>query len=312
MQKNRNIKDTKIIIDVLKTLIYFHNFDYPLTLNQLHNFSHFSKIEISNALKELINRKIVFQFDNYFTLQTQINIINNRLESEKRAKKMLKWAFRIGYFIRLFPYVRGVFLSGSISKNQFKKTDDIDYFIITSPNRLWIARTFLIAFKKVFLLNSKKYFCVNYFKSSNALEIEEKNRFTATELATLIPVYDVELLRKMKDINSWVKDYFPNFSTNTYKQNLIKNGFVKRIIERLLQGKFGDYLEIKCMTITHNHQCEKFKKLKKEDFSLAFKSTRETSKHHPENYQSKIVYLMNSQIKLLNHKHNLKIPLENG
>ena len=80
-------------------------------------------------------------------------------------------------------------ISGSLSKGYYDDDGDIDFFIITSPKRLWIARTFLILYKKIFLLNSRKYFCVNYFISSNALEIEEKNIFTATELTTLLPMF---------------------------------------------------------------------------------------------------------------------------
>src|SRR4029453_8923510 len=95
--------------------------------------------------------------------------------------------------IASFPYVRCVCISGSLSKKYFDDTTDIDFFVITKPGRLWVCRTFLILFKKLFLLNSKKYFCINYFIDSDNLEIPDQNIFTATELTTLIPMHDYEL-----------------------------------------------------------------------------------------------------------------------
>ena len=86
----------------------------------------------------------------------------------------------------MFPFVRGVFLSGSISKGFMSESDDIDYFIITAPGRLWLTRTLLILFKKIFLFNSFRNFCLNYFIDSENLYIPEHNRYTATEIVFLI------------------------------------------------------------------------------------------------------------------------------
>ena len=77
-------------------------------------------------------------------------------------------------FISKFPYVRAILLSGSISKGYMDKDSDVDYFIITQPNRLWVTRLLLMLFKKIFLFNSRKVFCINYFVDSEKLEIEEK------------------------------------------------------------------------------------------------------------------------------------------
>ena len=45
----------------------------------------------------------------------------------------------------------------------------------------------------------------NYFVDSQHLEIEEKNIFTATELATLIPACNKEIYNTLIDTNSWMK-----------------------------------------------------------------------------------------------------------
>jgi hypothetical protein len=76
-----------------------------------------------------------------------------------------------------------------LSKNFADERADIDYFVVTKANRLWIARTLMHLFKKLtFLVGKQHYFCMNYFVDEEALTIQEKNLFTAVEVATLIPV----------------------------------------------------------------------------------------------------------------------------
>jgi hypothetical protein len=88
-----------------------------------------------------------------------------------------------------FPFVRGIGISGSLSKNYADEDADIDFFIITSRNHLWIARTFLHGLKKLsFLVGKQDWYCMNYFIDEEALVIAEKNIFTATEVVTLKPV----------------------------------------------------------------------------------------------------------------------------
>ena len=295
--------------DVLKTLLYFDAFKYPLIIEEITLFSQFSINDIKAVLHKLVQDKIVFKHKEFYSTTTKTCRIERREKGNKQAKQILKKAKRVSKFISQFPFVEGVFLSGSLSKGYFGENDDIDYFIVTSPNRLWIARTLLIAYKKIFLLNSKKYFCVNYFMSTNALEVQEKNRFTATEFATLIPMSGNGIYQSLQDKNSWVLDYFPNYNQEK-KSHPIKRKPLKRISEYLLNGKIGDRLEKKFMKITKKHQQKKFKKLHKSDFDIAFKGDENTSKHHPDNHQVRIIKLLNDKINAFNKEHQLEIPLE--
>ncbi len=113
--------------------------------------------------------------------------------------------------ISRFPFVRAVLASGSLSKGYMDEKSDIDFFIITAPHRLWIARTLLVLYKRLFLGGSHKHFCVNYFVDEDHLEIEEKNLFTATELATVLPLYGAEQYKSLIKTNGWVRDFFPNY-----------------------------------------------------------------------------------------------------
>jgi hypothetical protein len=295
--------------DVLKTLLYFDAFQYPLTFDEILSFSQFSKDDIKITLKELIDKKIVFCLNDYYGTTEKIYRIERRDIGNKNAQKILKKAQKVSGFIGQFPFVEAVFVSGSLSKGYFGEGDDIDFFIVTAPNRLWLSRTLLIIYKKLFLLNSKKYFCVNYFMSSNALEVKEKNRFTATEFATLIPMNGNGIYNELQKNNLWVLDYFPNYDKD--KKSLpLKRNFFKRVLEFLLNGYIGNILEKTFMKMTKKHQQKKFIKMKKKDFKVAFKGDENTSKHHPDNHQKRIIKLLNKKITSLNDEFNLEIPLE--
>ena len=56
-----------------------------------------------------------------------------------------KWGASI---IAAFPFVRAVGISGSLSKQYADENSDIDYFIITAANRLWIAKNLPAYFQK--------------------------------------------------------------------------------------------------------------------------------------------------------------------
>ena len=295
--------------DILKTLLYFDIFNYPLHLEEIVNYSHFSSDEIQEELLNLSSNHLVYKINNFYSLEKEDSFVLKRVEENSRAKKMIKKASLFSRFISQFPFVRGVFISGSLSKGSFEKGDDIDYFIVTSPNRLWLARTILIFYKKVFLLNSKKYFCINYLMSTNALEIAEKNRFTATEFVTLIPMFGDSVYQDLQEKNTWILKYFPNYNIkNTPK--VLKNTWLKQFLEFLFQGKLGARLDEKFMKITKKHQYKKFEELKNNDFEVAFKGDKNTSKHHPNNYQTKVVEALNNKIKKFNKKYSLEIPLE--
>ncbi|MBC7865770.1 MAG: hypothetical protein IAF38_22545, partial [Bacteroidia bacterium] len=152
--------------DVLCAIAYFDVFSYPLKISEIAESikSPSDPAELINCLVSLINRGLLETKDNFYYLKGSVaENIEKRKIGNAGAEKVFPRALRSAKLISRFPFVEGVCISGSLSKNYFDKDADVDFFIITKSGRLWICRTFLIAFKKIFLFNSKKYFCVNYF-----------------------------------------------------------------------------------------------------------------------------------------------------
>lgn len=287
---------------LLEIFCYFDIFHYPLTFEELVLLS--SKTFNRSDLQELIKSGIVCQNQEYYHLIDSPICVENRKKGNVRALKLENKAIDNAMFIGQFPFVRSVSISGSMSKGYLSEDADIDYFIITDPGRLWIARTLLILYKKLFLFNSNKYFCVNYFIDTDNLAIEEKNQFTATEVVTLRNVYGPEVHRQFERANQWAFSRFPNYETNHLSQPS-KSKWFKRLTEKLLSGRLGDQIDIWCLMKTINRWRSKFGGMEEVDFKIAFKSRRSISKHHPNNFQKKVLEALSQKKVNLSVKHNI-------
>ena len=198
-------------MSALKTILYFSLFKYPLTRTEIFQFSdNTDQKEIDSEIDLLLKKGVIFNFDGFYIDVNNPDRVERRLKGNEMARNIMPKAVKVSRKIAKFPYIKGVCLSGALSKGFYDDDGDFDFFIITKPNRLWIARTLLVLYKKIFLLNSKKYFCVNYFISTDQLEISEQNLFTATEISTLIPLYGTETFKDFLTANSWATPYFPN------------------------------------------------------------------------------------------------------
>ena len=300
---------------LLKPILYFSLFKYPLTEEEIFNFSKAeSKEQIKLDLIELVNDDIIYKIDDFYLTENNETLIKRRLEGNKMAKNIYQKALTVSRLISKFPYVECVGISGSLSKGYYDDDGDIDFFIITSPKRLWIARTFLILYKKIFLLNSRKYFCVNYFISSNALEIEEKNIFTATELTTLLPMFGNGSFHKFYEKNKWVENYLPNkgVTDGLSKLTRVNKPLLTKITEYFLDSKIGDLLDSIFLRLTYHKWKIKFNHLEERQFNVAMKSTKNISKHHPLNFQRKVIDRLNDRYDELREKHNIHIAKENA
>ena len=198
----------KAIINVLE---YFDFFQHSLYPDEIHKYLSLkaSQEAVLKNLEEMASAGYIFTKNGLWALKTKS--LDLRLNNLKRNARLLRISKKMGWIIRKFPFVKGVYISGSLSKQGANDNADIDYFIITKNNRAWSARLFLTAFKKIFLLNNKRYFCINFFLDENHLELNKKNIYTAVESASLIPLHNKGLLGKFYEKNPFIRDYFPNF-----------------------------------------------------------------------------------------------------
>lgn len=275
---------------VLAVLAYFDVFDYALTYSELKLYTKgMEEEELKVEIERLKSNSLIVETDNFFGLILPKDRGEEIVEGKKRAEQFRKKALRRAQFIGKFPFVRGVCISGSFSKGFMPKDGDVDFFIVTKHNRLWLARTFLILYKKIALFNSRKFFCVNYFIGEKELKIDQENVFTATELFTLIPVVNKEVYNQLIEVNGWYKNYYNEKISEKTNSERFRRSLIQLALEPILNTKMGDVLDRRMMKITLSRWMKKFPHLPSIDFEIAFKSTRNVSKHHPSNFQKRVL-----------------------
>jgi hypothetical protein len=298
------LTDTNVLSEressVIKTLLYFDLFNYPLATDEIKKFcrADFSEHNLDETLYSLLEKQLLFSKNNYFLLANDFKKVQQRIEDNKRAQAVMKKAKFFSKLISQFPYVRAVFISGSLSKGVMHKDSDVDYFIITAPNRLWLCRTLLVLFKKIFLFNSHKYFCVNYFVDENHLRINDKNIFTATEIASLIPMVNHDLFKLFIERNNWVYGFLPNAGQTEFASFPLKRNYLKTFFEKLFSGKIGNYFETTSLKKTVSYWQKKYRYHPEIDFTDTIRARSEVAKYHPNKFQHKVLKKLEERISL--------------
>lgn len=194
--------------NILRTLLYYDIFKHPLKPDEIFSLlpqNSITKKDVSDVLLQISkeNPKVNTK-ENYYFIVGNEDYIELRKSRESYSKKSWKLAKFVTHIIKRFPFVRAVFVTGSLSKNSSMPDSDLDFMVVTAKNRLWISRTLLMLFKKVLLFNSHKYFCINYFISKDSLGICEKNIFIATEIVHIKSTFNTGLMNKFLEANLWV------------------------------------------------------------------------------------------------------------
>jgi hypothetical protein len=271
---------------------YHDIFRYPVTAAEIWRFldQPVSREQLSIQLEEMVAASQLYVQDGLYTAKEDPSLIERRHDGNIRAAELLPIGYCIGRFLGKFPFVRGVGISGSLSKDFADDQADIDYFIITKANRLWIARTLLHCLKKLsFLIGKQHWFCMNYFIDEDALLMPEQNLFIAIETTTLKPVSG-KAIPAFFSANLWARKYFPNQRPATVD---IPDGdsWPKRTLEWLLNVIAGERLDNWLMRLTHKRwqRKEQQQRVNSKGFPLALRIAKHYGRPNPEHLQKKIL-----------------------
>lgn len=295
---------------ILRALIYFDIFQYPLSKQEIILFCNIvpeNLKSVERVLDRLCNRLLIFKFDDLYSIHNSIGLADRRRCGNKGAIEAMPKAIKRAKLIQAFPFVRSVNISGSMSKNYFDADTDVDFFVITSKNRIWLTRLMLTFYKKVFLLNQRKYFCVNYFIDTQQFLIPDKNLFAATEIVTLKNVTGDKYYHQFLQENAWVSAYFPNFEIPILIAQNSRMPVFKRSMEKLLSGKFGDRIDDICFSLMQFFLRRKYRYLNETQFEVNMRGNKHASKHHPQGFQFKVLEAFNKGCHQFSQKHDFPL-----
>jgi len=119
---NRNLSDIRE--NILATLAYFDLFNYPITRGEIYLFlqNKYDYEVFDDALNGLLKGGVIYLFDKFYSLKNDHYLVVRRNEGNQKAQELIKIAEKVGSILIKFPYVRGIAISGSLSKNYATKT----------------------------------------------------------------------------------------------------------------------------------------------------------------------------------------------
>lgn len=248
---------------VLATLVYLDIFDYPLTASEVWRFLYrperaVTQEEVSAALAELLAAGKVGESGEFYFLKGRDSIVATRAERKELSKKKWRRAKSTAEFLRLVPFVRGVFVCNSVAIDNGKKESDVDIVVIIKGGRMFLARFAVTAI--VHLMGLRRHgmkiadrVCLSFYVTDDALDfaslrLQPEDPSLAFWVATFVPLIDRDAtFQKVRDSNPWVLEYFPNaFSVNARDEQLGEDALfntVRAFFESAFAGVAGEPLE---------------------------------------------------------------------
>ena len=204
--------DASLETAILHTVAYADIFDYPLTVEEVHRYlevpAPLARVSAVIANGVVGSGRLVWR-DGFVSLPGREEIVGVRRHREQRAQALWPPAIRYASLIASFPFVRMVALTGSLALDNADDYTDLDYFIVTAPDRLWLCRSLLLIIVR-WARRRGDVVCPNYLVSERALALEQRNLFVARELAQMVPLHGLPVYLRMRAANGWSRSYLPN------------------------------------------------------------------------------------------------------
>lgn len=234
---------------ILSTIVYFDIFNFPLTSfeiwKNLYSKDEYNLKDIvdclnnSDFLKLKINHK-----DSFYFLKNRESIIEKRKSNYLHSYKKYKNGMKFIKFISNFHFIKAVFIANSMSIDNARNDSDIDLFVITRKNRIWLARMVLVLIAQILNLrptekSKKDKICLTIFLDEKNLNLKkvcaENDIYYIYWINQVVPIFDPSnIYSRFISENSWSREDIKNiFEYNTGYKRFIDNVLYKKIIRKI-------------------------------------------------------------------------------
>jgi len=265
-------KQTELEEAIVWTIAFFDLFSYPLTVFEIWKYldvnAELSEIlEVLDGMTEksplpslLRGQKIpptpfaergqeifpvsfaergqIEEKNGFYFLAGRGEIIKERMARYNYTDKKFRRAVWVAKIFKFVPWIKMIAIGNIIGAHNLKKESDIDFFIITEANRIWLTRFFCVSITKILGLRPKpektqNKICLSFFASEEEMNLErlmlyseasqdsiaslqndrvERDIYFIYWLAGLAPIYDRDnIFSEFINKNDWLKNYLPNW-----------------------------------------------------------------------------------------------------
>ncbi|MFA5127168.1 MAG: hypothetical protein WC465_04220 [Patescibacteria group bacterium] len=218
---------------ISKTLAYFDIFDYPLTATEVwkwlyrpHSPVTLAKVRECLSSGQWLQEKISAT-EGFYCLKGRENIFLLRKQNNNWAERKFAKVVRLVKFYRYLPFIKLIAVCNSLAYSNARNDSDIDLFVVTSKDKIWLARFWAVLLVQLLGLRQtdkkrKDTFCFSFFIDEDYLNIQsillgQHDIYSAYWVQQVLPVFDPEnIYPKFLAANQWYKEYLPNSYANKF------------------------------------------------------------------------------------------------
>jgi len=228
---------------IKRTLAYSAVFQYPVSTFQLYTFlitkNKFDYDFFSSSLRRLVKKKhIKAKGGKYYLPGIRPVSWNLRYKYSKDLMKEARVSVKL---LSLIPWLKMVAVTGAVASYNAIKDDDVDVFIVSEKNRLWITRFFVFLILKSVGKYAQKgednrKFCCNLFADESGMKWgkDKQNMYVAREMLSMQPLLDRDrTYYKFIQANSWSLKHFNNYKMEFPKKYSDRNLGKSRLVNLL-------------------------------------------------------------------------------
>lgn len=282
-------------------ILYFDVFKHPLTLAELTRLSAPEHPDaVAQAAEALEAQGRISAQGRYRFAPGKAATIARRQERAAAAERTWPAARSAASVLQRFPFVRGLLVTGGMSKNSTGPDGDVDWLILVEPGRVWTLKSLLQVFRRGLPEPLRERFCTNYLLDTGHLAIDDRNLFTAIELATAVPVAGPEACTALLDANPWASRFVPGLSWSRERATHalpLHPGPAARAAEAAWSGAWTGPLERRAMHGWRRFWALKYGWLDPAVRSQRFKQRSEISTNHLHDFQDYVLREVDNRLR---------------
>jgi hypothetical protein len=232
-------------IAALWTLTYSDLYAFPLTIAEVVRYWEGAETITENECRDALISlyPLIRERSGYYFLAGREKIVSRRVRRQRYVQEKKQLAEKVARILGKIPTVYLIGISGSVAVGAASADDDIDLFIITKKNTLFLTRIFILCILQFLGLRRRRRgeiqrnaVCVNMLLDETTLKLEAARQdiYTAREIAQLVPLFERQhSYQRFWKANQWVKSYLPNAAMRTVWFRKNSTDYGERIFARL-------------------------------------------------------------------------------
>lgn len=225
---------------MLRALAYSDLFDYPLNAAEIARYQIETKYSLSQIEGALhtdpdLARALARSADGFYCLKGREDTFKIRKIRRRDSDRVWRRARLYGAIMSRMPFVRMITVTGALAVENIAARPDIDLLVVTTHGRVWIARRLIVILVRLARI-FRDDLCPNYIISERTLGLDQRDLFTAHELAQMVPLSGATIYNRMLAENDWAEAYLPT-AFNRPPDNLPAGepGLIRRAFETALR-----------------------------------------------------------------------------